>query len=99
MWQHTDETINTLSIDASGRVPWWPQPDVQLFNVMVHVLGDSTRHAGHADILREQLDGSVGEGSSSAQPLHGHDPVYWADRYARIEQAAANAAEHEPRPA
>ena len=99
MWQHTDETINTLSIDAPGRVPWWPQPDVQLFNVMVHVLGDSTRHAGHADILREQLDGSVGEGSSSAQPLHGHDPVFWADRYARIEQAAANAAEHEPRPA
>jgi hypothetical protein len=38
-------------------VPWWPRPDVKLFNIMVHVLNDTTRHAGHADILREQLDG------------------------------------------
>lgn len=35
-------------------------PDVKLFNIMVHVLGDTTRHAGHADILREQLDGRTG---------------------------------------
>ncbi len=24
---------------------------------MVHLLNDTTRHAGHADILREQIDG------------------------------------------
>ena len=98
VWRHTDETVNTLSIDAPGRVPWWPQPDVRLFNMMVHVLNETTRHTGHADILREQLDGSVGKEPHSA-PLHGHDPAYWADRYARIEQAAAQAAEREPGPA
>jgi hypothetical protein len=29
-----------------------------LFNILVHVLTETNRHAGHADILREQLDGA-----------------------------------------
>ena len=29
---------------------------MKLFNVMVHVLTETNRHAGHADILREQLN-------------------------------------------
>ena len=29
---------------------------MKLFNVLVHVLTETNRHAGHADILREQLD-------------------------------------------
>ena len=33
-----------------------------LFNVLVHVLSETARHAGHADILREQLDGATGVG-------------------------------------
>jgi hypothetical protein len=33
---------------------------VKLFNILVHVLTETCRHAGHADILREQLDGSTG---------------------------------------
>ncbi|NUR74414.1 MAG: DinB family protein [Hamadaea sp.] len=57
---HADATIEALTIDAPGHVPWWPQPDVQLFTIMVHSLTDTTRHAGHADILREQLDGRTG---------------------------------------
>ena len=59
-WDHADTTIRTMPIDAPGHVPWWPRPDVRLFSIMVHVLTDTTRHAGHADILREQLDGRTG---------------------------------------
>jgi hypothetical protein len=58
--EHADATIDTLAIDAPGHVPWWPRPDVKLFNVLVHILAETNRHAGHADILREQLDGAVG---------------------------------------
>lgn len=58
-----------------------------LFNIMVHVLSDTTRHAGHADILREQLDGAVGMEAGSA-PLHGYDSAFWEARYTTIEQAA-----------
>jgi hypothetical protein len=57
-----DETIATLPLDARGRVPWWPtdRPEVTLHRIVLHVIADLARHAGHADILREQLDGSTG---------------------------------------
>jgi len=61
-WAHSDATISALAVDAPGHVPWWPRPDVMLFNVLVHALTETARHAGHADILREQIDGATGEG-------------------------------------
>ena len=86
-WEHSDATINALRIDAPGHVPWWPRPDVKLFNILVHILSETNRHAGHADILREQLDGAVGTDPRSAA-LQEFDAAYWQDRYAKIEQAA-----------
>lgn len=59
-WAFCDETINTLPLDAVGRVPWWKDGDVTLFRLIVHVTDEIARHAGHADILRELTDGSVG---------------------------------------
>ena len=98
VWEHTDATINALAIDAPGYVPWWRE-HVKLFNIMVHVLSDTTRHAGHADILREQLDGAVGMDAESAA-MDGHDSAFWQARYATIEQAAraADPANAPPRP-
>lgn len=87
VWAHTDATISTLPIDAPGHVPWWPHPDVKLFNVMVHILSETNRHAGHADILREQLDGKTGTAAEQPTP-EGRDVPFWEDRYAKIEQAA-----------
>ena len=52
-----------------------------------NLLGLVTRHAGHADILREQLDGAVGMLPQSA-PLHGRDSAFWETRRATIERAA-----------
>jgi Protein of unknown function (DUF664) len=86
VWEHSDATISALAIDAPGYVPWWRE-DVMLFNIMVHVLSDTTRHAGHADILREHLDGAVGMLPSST-PQHGHDSAFWQARCETIEQAA-----------
>ena len=57
MWAHSDATITALAIDSPGYVPWWPRPHVTLFAIVVHMLTETSRHAGHADILREQLDG------------------------------------------
>jgi hypothetical protein len=61
-WVHSDATIEALAVDSPGFVPWWPRPEVMLFNVLVHVLTETARHAGHADILRERLDGATGVG-------------------------------------
>ncbi|MEV0272590.1 DinB family protein [Hamadaea sp. NPDC050747] len=86
--EHVDATIDALPINAPGHVPWWPSPEVKLFNVMVHSLNDTTRHAGHADILREQLDGRTGTTAEYEQPIDAAArKAYWA----KVDQAAAEA--------
>jgi len=85
-WHHTDETIQTLAIDSPGFVPWWGEK-VMLINVMVHRLTDATRHAGQADIMREQLDGAVGVDASDTQ-VHARDTAFWQKRRSTIEQIA-----------
>jgi hypothetical protein len=86
-WAHSDATIGALAIDSPGHVPWWPRPDVTLFNVLVHMLTETSRHAGHADILREQLDGSTGFAAGPTNPRH--DAAFWEARRADVERAAA----------
>ena len=88
---HADATIGTLDLDAPGHVPWWSGPEVTLHGVLVHVLAETARHAGHADVLREQLDGRTG--LHPANPNHEpHDERWWAERRSRIEDAARAAA-------
>lgn len=87
VWAHGDATIAALDLDAVGRVEWWGDADVPLFNVLVHVLAETSRHAGHADILREELDGVVGT-DAEAMAADGHDAAFWADHRAQIEAAA-----------
>jgi uncharacterized damage-inducible protein DinB len=62
VWAFADETIEQLPLDAPGRVPWWrpEKQDVTLQRVIVHVTYDLTRHAGQADIMREEHDRAVG---------------------------------------
>jgi uncharacterized damage-inducible protein DinB len=62
VWVFADETIEQLPLDAPGRVPWWPadRQEVTLQRIIVHVIYDIARHAGHADIMREEYDGAIG---------------------------------------
>ncbi|NED52371.1 DinB family protein [Micromonospora tulbaghiae] len=86
-----DETIEALPLDAPGRVPWWGpgRQDVTLHQVIVHVCVDLARHAGHADIMREQHDAAIGLGRDNRNIPGGYDwPAYvnklttLADRFA-----------------
>jgi hypothetical protein len=87
---NADATIAALPLEAPGHVSWWGSPDVTLHSILVHVLAETSRHAGHADILRESLDGATGmlPGNSN---LPDHDAAWWEANYARIEAAAARA--------
>ena len=87
VWDHSDATIKALAIDAPGHVAWWPRPEVKLFDILVHMLAETSRHAGHADILREGLDGAVGTDAES-MAVQRHDAAFWAEQRAKIEQAA-----------
>ncbi|MET9648272.1 DinB family protein [Streptomyces syringium] len=86
-WEHSDATINELPLDAPGHVPWWPEPypNTNLFAIMVHVLSESIRHTGHADILREGLDGRTGLRAEHEKQI---DEEARAAYCAKIEQAA-----------
>ncbi|WP_214107317.1 mycothiol transferase [Acrocarpospora catenulata] len=56
---HSDATIEELTLDATGQVAWWPadRNPVSLHRVLIHVIAGTNRHAGHADIVRELIDG------------------------------------------
>ncbi|MER5740516.1 MULTISPECIES: DinB family protein [unclassified Streptomyces] len=93
-WEHADATIDGLPLDAPGHVPWWPEPHsrTNLFAVLVHVLGETVRHAGHADILREGLDGRTGLRAEHEGRI---DEEARAAHRAKIERAARAAASAE----
>lgn len=93
-WEHSDATINALPLDAPGHVPWWPEPysSTNLFAVMTHVLAETVRHAGHADILREGLDGRTGMRPEHEQEI---DEEARAAYCAKIEQAARSGRTHQ----
>jgi hypothetical protein len=60
---------------------------VTLHRVLVHVATEFARPAGHADILRELIDGAAGMRAGDPN-LPGRDPEGWAAHRARIEAAA-----------
>lgn len=59
--EHADATVAALNLDTEVTVPWWgPDGVASLRTLLVHVIAETARHAGHADILREGLDGARG---------------------------------------
>jgi uncharacterized damage-inducible protein DinB len=46
--------------DLDDTVPHWRLGSVSLRWIFVHMIEETARHAGHADILREQTDGATG---------------------------------------
>ncbi len=81
VWVFADATINELPLEALGRVPWWPaeRSDVTLQRIIAHVSYDLARHAGQADILREQFDAAIGCQPASTNIPDGYDwPAYVA---------------------
>lgn len=47
----------SLDLDATGR---WRQKEVSLRSAYLHMIQEYARHNGHADLIRELIDGSVG---------------------------------------
>jgi uncharacterized damage-inducible protein DinB len=53
-----DRVITELPLDTLGTS--WAGDTVSLRWVLVHMIEDTARHAGHADIVRELIDGATG---------------------------------------
>jgi uncharacterized damage-inducible protein DinB len=63
--RRTDAVVRATSLDAPvpvpRGVPWYPD-DVDAWSVrwvVLHMIEEVARHAGHADILRESIDGAT----------------------------------------
>jgi uncharacterized damage-inducible protein DinB len=92
VWAHADRTIDELPLDAPGVVPWWPaeRRNVTLHRILVHMLAEINRHAGHADIVRELIDCVAGLRAENSN-LPDEDAAWWETYRARVEQAARQA--------
>jgi hypothetical protein len=88
---HADATIEALPLSAPGRVPWWgDKGDVTLHKILVHVLAETSRHAGHADIVRELIDGNAGI-SEDYDNLAEGDQAWWESYRGKLERVAKEA--------
>ncbi|HUB20998.1 MAG TPA: DinB family protein [Streptosporangiaceae bacterium] len=91
-WAHADATIAALALDAPGYVPWWREGrrEVTLHQILVHMIAETDRHAGHADIVRELIDGAAGVRADNSNLAPG-DQAWWAGYRNRLEDAAREA--------
>ena len=89
VWAHSDATVEALELDAVGSVPWWPpeRREVTLGRILVHLATETHRHAGHADVVRELVDGRVGLRPGNSN-LPSDDEQWWAAYRARLEELA-----------
>jgi uncharacterized damage-inducible protein DinB len=89
-WAHSDETIESLPLAAVGRLPFGDRREITLHRVLVHMIAETQRHAGHADIVRELVDGAVGQ-RRAGDGVPERDAAWWENHRGRLEQAAKEA--------
>ncbi|MHC5797497.1 DinB family protein [Lacisediminihabitans sp. FW035] len=86
---HSDATVAALTLDSLGRVPWWPadRGEVTLHRILIHMIAETNRHAGHADLVRELIDDTVGLRPDNSNLAPG-DAAWWTTYREKLEQTA-----------
>jgi hypothetical protein len=82
---HGDRTIDELDLDSVGSVAHWPaeRRATTLGVLLIRMVAETAQHAGHADIIRELIDGSAG----ADHDAFGGE-AEWSRYVARIQDAA-----------
>jgi len=92
VWAHSQVTLETVPLDGVGRVAWW-SPDrntVTLHLILLHLISETHRHAGHADIVRELIDGAAGLRATNSN-LPEVEREWWDGYRDRLERIAREA--------
>lgn len=94
VWEHSDATVRELPLETVGIVPWWPaeRRETTLGHLLVRVATETSRHAGHADIVRELIDGTLGY-VPSATNIPDMSAAEWSNYREKVEEAARRAGE------
>jgi Protein of unknown function (DUF664) len=81
---HADRVIAALDLEASGSVAHWPEDrrETTLGVLLIRMVAETAQHAGHADIIRELIDGKGGPDQDSI------DEATWREYVAQIQSAA-----------
>ncbi len=81
---HADGVIAALDLDAPGSVPHWPEDrrDTTLAVLLIRMVAETAQHAGHADIIRELIDGKGGPNQDA------FDEPTWREYVAQVQAAA-----------
>ncbi|HEX4832205.1 MAG TPA: DinB family protein [Trebonia sp.] len=81
---HADRVIAALGLDAPGLVPHWPaeRRETTLGFMLIRMVAETAQHAGHADIVRELVDGTGGRDQAAL------DQGEWQSYLARVQAAA-----------
>lgn len=81
---HSDRSIADLPLDAPAEVPHWAEGkrSTTFGALLVRVVDETAHHAGHADVVRELIDG---QGGADADMM---DQDAWTDFYTKIQRAA-----------
>jgi hypothetical protein len=84
---HADATITALNLDDEGAVPWWPAERrvVTLHQILVHMQSEVAQHLGHADIVREMIDGAAGNNDGNLAEMTASQ---WSDYRAELVRVA-----------
>jgi len=85
-WAHSNVAIAELPLESPATVSWWPEERraTTFGHLLTRMVAETAQHAGHADIIRETIDGRGGRD---------HDDMgnsQWWDDYVRRIQAAAD---------
>jgi uncharacterized protein DUF664 len=98
-WAHSDAVIEELPLDSRVTVAWWPEglTDPTLSTLLVHMIQETARHAGHADIIRESIDGAVGASEGSGDAPAEADAAGWEQHHDKLENIARSAGNQPPR--
>ena len=92
VWANSDATVAEFDLDATGHVPHWPSDrnEVTLHHMLMRMISETSRHAGHADICREVIDNSIGVHETDPF-VPSADPAWYEEYRARLDRAAGEA--------
>ncbi len=90
VWAHADVTVAELPLATRGTVRWWPEDrrNPTLHTLLVHTLQEIARHAGHADIIRESIDGAAGLREDLSNLPDEASTAAWKRHYDKLERIA-----------
>jgi hypothetical protein len=94
---HADGVITALDLEARGSVAHWPEDrrETTLGVLIIRMVAETAQHAGHADIIRELIDGKGGPDQDSI------GQSAWREYLAQVQAAAdtfAVSPREQPRP-